>query len=504
MEVTTEKEAYKALQDPFVFIEKIWGLIPQKVKKEYENLLYKCRKTGDYKEMRLDMFEICIKWKHITWQQAEIVRAINYARLWVKIPKISIASGHWIWKSTIIAMIILWYLFVHPMSKIWCTAPTKYQMYDVLWSEIQTWINKMPEFVKNKYEYTNDYIRIVESPNNWFARARTARKENPEALAGLHSDYMLILADEASGVDDAIFKSAKSALTNENTLFLMISNPTRLEWYFYDSHHKLKHIFQTMKFSSKESPVVSDNFVNEILSESSEDSDEYRYRVLWEFPMAENIDDKGFLPLYNFEVVEAKNNEFVWDIIMGIDPAGKWSDKTSIVIRDNFKAWVVAEENISTTESIAELVATILTNYDCKYIYYDNFGEWANLGGVLATMWIRAIWVNVWDPSDDEKYLNKRAMIYWRTREWLKKWWEVSRWILNELNVIKYKNNIRNKIQIMSKDDMRKRWIKSPNNADAFALTMMVDVKNDWLINKINKNNPLGMVVMREKRRKVY
>lgn len=102
-------------------------------------------------------------------------------------------------------------------------------MYDVLWAEIYGWIDKMPEFIKNYYEYTADYVRIKESSENWFARARTARKETPEALAGLHADDMLIMADEASGVPDEIFESAKSALTNENTLFMMISNPTRLE-----------------------------------------------------------------------------------------------------------------------------------------------------------------------------------------------------------------------------------------------------------------------------------
>ena len=270
-------------------------------------------------------------------------------------------------------MIILWFLFVFPFSKIGATAPTQNQMYDVLWAEIKAWIDRMPEFFKNKYEHTTDYVRIVESPENWFARARTARKESPEALAGLHADHMLILADEASGVPKEIFDSAKSALTNENTLFLMISNPTRLEGYFYDSHHRLKETFQIMKFSSRESPVVSEKFVQEIIAENGEESDEYRYRVLGEFPEAENVDDKGFLPLYNFELVETKNNSFVGDMIMGIDPAGDGKDKTSIVIRDKFKAWVMSEEKKSTPESVAELVATILISYPCKYIVYDNF-----------------------------------------------------------------------------------------------------------------------------------
>lgn len=54
----------------------------------------------------------------------------------------------------------------------------------------------MPDAVKVKYEITADYVAIVESPATWFARARTARKEQPEALAGIHAEHVLAISDE--------------------------------------------------------------------------------------------------------------------------------------------------------------------------------------------------------------------------------------------------------------------------------------------------------------------
>ena len=110
-----------------------------------------------------------------------------------------------------------------------CTAPTSSQMNDVLRKELSLWINRLPDGVKKLYERTNEYIRISGFAETWFARARTGKKENPEALAGLHADDLMILADEASGVAEEVFTTSESALTNENTLFLMISNPTRTE-----------------------------------------------------------------------------------------------------------------------------------------------------------------------------------------------------------------------------------------------------------------------------------
>ena len=149
----------------------------------------------------------------ITWQQAEVVYAVQQAVNGQGLRKISIASGHGIGKSTILAMLILWFLFCYMESKVPCTAPTQSQMYDVLWAEIQKWILRMPEGIKELYEFSTDYVRIKQRPETWFARARTGRKENPEALAGLHAPFMLLIVDEASGVPDPIFHSAKSALT---------------------------------------------------------------------------------------------------------------------------------------------------------------------------------------------------------------------------------------------------------------------------------------------------
>ena len=91
---TNEKEAYIALQDPFLFIKKVWKLEPQKILPEHEKQFYACRRSGNYSKMKLSMFEPYIRGKHITWQQSEIIRAVNYARLGVKPAKISIASGH--------------------------------------------------------------------------------------------------------------------------------------------------------------------------------------------------------------------------------------------------------------------------------------------------------------------------------------------------------------------------------------------------------------------------
>ncbi|MCK4500638.1 hypothetical protein KAU11_09070, partial [Candidatus Babeliales bacterium] len=95
-------------------------------------------------------------------------------------------------KSTTLSWLIIWYLFTFFDSQIACTAPTSSQLKDVLWKEISIWINKLPEGIKECYDHTSSHVRMKVKPDSWFARARTASKESPEALAGVHGEFVMM------------------------------------------------------------------------------------------------------------------------------------------------------------------------------------------------------------------------------------------------------------------------------------------------------------------------
>ena len=130
-------------------------------------------------------------------------------------------------------------------------------MYGALWAEISVWLGKMPEPIRVMYEWSNNHVKMKESPENWFARARTSTKENPEALSGIHADYMMQIIDEASAVPDEIMDNAEATLTNADYVTLKISNPTRIVGRFFDSHHKYRKFHQCFHFSAESSPVVN-------------------------------------------------------------------------------------------------------------------------------------------------------------------------------------------------------------------------------------------------------
>lgn len=453
-------EIFKQMQkSPRFFIKVMWGLVPQPSK------------------------DVFVKGHHITWQQNEILQAAEDAIAGIKPARISVASAHGIGKSATIAWLLLWYLFCFKECQIACTAPTSDQMHDVLWKEVAKWIQKMPEDIQKKYEWSNGYVRITENPTTWFARAKTARKENPEALAGIHADNVMILVDEASGVFDEIYNVGEGALTSGNTLVILISNPTRLIGYFYETHHKYKDKWQTLQFSSLDSPIVDSEYNTNILEKHGEESDEYRIRVLGQFPRADSVDDKGFVPL--FEDSEIKISELGYlmgdDKRMGVDPSGEGQDITAYVGRDQFKAMVFGKEAKSNAKSTAQTILSFMAKYNItdRDVMVDSFGVGADVGKEVAlSTRDRVGTINVGEKATDDIFLNVRAEAFWRMKEWFSRGGSIyndpkglGKKLKEELLKIRFRRNENGKIQIMSKLEMKKQGIESPNLADALMLT---------------------------------
>jgi phage terminase large subunit len=457
----TDIEIFREMQlSPLLFIQLIRWLVPER---------------DNTKRM---------KWKNISRQQHDILLWVEKAMRWEDKRRLSIASWHWIWKSTTLAWLVLRYLFCYKDSQIPVTAPTADQMYDVLRKEISKRLRKMPVEIQEKFERTTSYIRVTESPETRFARAKTARKENPEALAWIHAEHVLMLVDEASWVDDVIYNVWEWALTDSNTLVILISNPTRLIWYFYDTHHKDSKNRQTFQFSWLDSPLVDYEYVERIRDRSWwEDTDEYRIRVLWQFPKEDLVDEKWYVPLLLHSDMHTTFESDITPFVLWIDPAWEWKDETIRVARDEFRAKVVLREKTSTDKTIAMKTLQLLQYYKIKgeNVFVDSFWVWSNIYWELMKAWISIQPLNVWmKAQDEERFLNLRAELHRRMRERLKRWWELvnDRW-RQDLMMLRYRQEINWKLKIMSKQDMRKMYGKSPDTSDALMLTFLIESRGN-------------------------
>lgn len=479
------------------FVKQTWGLVPQPLKPEYEarfklGLLMKGKAWDSFvKTVRPLWFAEYREGLHLTWQQSLALYGVDKAIRKECSARISIVSGHGIGKSMILSVLILWFLFIHPDCQIGCTSPGKEQMYDVLWKEIKKWIDKMPQQMAEMYQWETTHVRIKESPETWFARAKTASKENTEALAGLHADWVLIAVDEASGVDEPIFETMEGALTSGNIIVFIISNGTRSIGYFYDTHHKDKERWQNYAFSSLDSPRVDKKYVEAISAKYGTDSVQYAIRVKGEFPDEGVMDDKGYVQLFNERDIHIVRYDHEWKpvgrTIGALDASGEGQDESEWAVRDRMRAALVAEEKISTPASMAMKSLTVCTKFgvDPYDFVIDSFGKGSDVSMeiALATSRYPRPWrvtpVNIGepclDPEDRLLYVNIRAMIFYKMMLWARAGGEFmdSQGLKEELLSVRFKRTINGRIQIMGKVEMKKLGFKSPNKADACSMLFL-------------------------------
>ena len=77
--------------------------------------------------------------------------------------------------------------------------------------------------------------------NYWHYQA-----EQPEALQGVHSENVMLIGDEASGIPEQVFEAAAGSMSGHNAVTLLLGNPVRSSGFFYDTHNRLSGDWITM------------------------------------------------------------------------------------------------------------------------------------------------------------------------------------------------------------------------------------------------------------------
>lgn len=516
---------------PLYFIQKVWGLRPQPIKRKY---LDRFQLGLKLQGKDWDKFAASVRpewWAHyddglhLTWQQSLVLYGIEKAIRGEVPMRISIVSGHGIGKSALLAMLMLWFLWVHPMCQIASTSPSKEQMYDVLWKELKKWIDKMPAGMADFFQWETSHVRMKEAPATWFARAKTSSKENTEALAGVHADWVMIPVDEASGVEEPIFETMEGALTSGNILVFLISNGTRNIGYFYDTHHRDAHRWQCYSFDATDSPRVSPQSVLDWKEKYGEDSVQYAVRVKGLFPDEGQFDDKGYVQLFNEKDLRFVPQDASWRPvgrpIGALDPSGEGQDLAAAAVRDRLVATI--QLTIKTTNP-KQLAAASVTLCDRLWIdpidfVIDAFGVGHPIAQEIALItsqekrpW-RVTPLNVGEPCDDdydkELYINKRAEAFYKMMMWTRAGGsfmelptpEETQRLKREILSIRFKRTLSGRIQIMDKIQMKKLGINSPNMADAISMTFLRPdgakrsiwgETNSPLVTPFNPHSPLG------------
>ena len=188
-------------------------------------------------------------------------------------------------------------------------------------------------------------------------------------------------------------------------------------------------------------------------------------------------------------VMAAVNSEYrdlSAPLIIGCDPAGdgaEGADRTAIVFRQGRVCRRIEYHSALTTMQIAGKLAEYHAQHKPAAIFVDKGGLGAGVYDRLRELGIPVIGVNsATRANDHERYENKRAEMWWLMREWLE---DQPCRLPNNMALVaditspqpKVSSNGRRLLE--KKEDMQKRGLRSPDGADALALTFAEPVATE-------------------------
>ncbi len=421
-------------------------------------------------------------------------------------PRTAVKSGQGVGKTAIEAGIIFWFLVCHPFSRVVATAPTRTQLHDVLWAELDKWMNNsilLPQLLK----WTKTHVCMRGYENRWFAVARTSNK--PENMQGFHEENMLIVVDEASGVADSILDAIQGTLTGKNNKLLYMGNPTKITGGFHDAFTINRTLFHCHTVNSEDSPRTNKENIEALKRKYGADSNVVRVRVQGEFPLA---DDDVFLSSQIVEqatMTEPPKDEKINRITLGVDVARYGKDETVIAQNINncitLPVVVNGQNLMQTVGNIVKLYRQLICDYSkYKGMIYVNIDDTGLGGGVtdrltevkseehLSRLVITPVNAASRVPDtviDDEQGKVKACEKYDNLTTYM--WGTIRDLLLDnqlslpndndliaQLSCRKYRLTSRGKLQLETKEEMSQRGIHSPDRGDAVALALFRSDKN--------------------------
>jgi hypothetical protein len=415
--------------------------------------------------------------------------------------QVCVVTGNGLGKDFVTARLSLWWMFARG-GLVVLTGPTERQVKEILFREIRKALAAAGSdaglggelLTLSLRSDTGDDCGVVGMTSNAADR-----------LQGFHHPNLLIAVTEGQGVNDDHIIACQGCAVDANNRLFMYGNPTAPSGPLFraaQSEH-----WHTLTVSALEHPnvterktiipgAVSYEWCQGMLAEHGESSPIYRSRVLAQFP-----DDSSHFVFAREWIRKANQNyrdgvfdaqcELVKHATIGIDvAASQTGDETvaAIVTGPRFERFVTwREQDVTrTADRIAQLSRDWTRGYPPKIplcepsLICDKAGPGTGLPddlrnrhklyceGYLGGSKPRA-------RQDGKEFLNLRAQSYWLLRELMEKGlvaFPPDRLLEEEMQACEWQFNSQqsDKIQILSKDQIRRELGRSPDRLDALVM----------------------------------
>ena len=418
----------------------------------------------------------------------------------------AVSSGRGIGKSALVSWLTIWMLTTRIGSTTIISANSEAQLRAVTWAEITKWLamginSHWFEVSATKVAPANWLSDLVEKDlrkgtRYWAVEGRLWSAENPDSYAGVHNhDGVMVIFDEASGIDDAIWAVTAGFFT-ENTpsrLWLAFSNPRRNTGYFYEAFHSKRDFWTSKIVDARTVEGTDKQGYQGIIEEYGPDSSQAHVEVYGMFP---SEGDDQFIPtnLVDEAMARAKYKDQTAPIIVGVDPARFGADATVIAIRQGRDIVRIDRHRGDDTMTVVGHIIEAIEEFKPALVVIDEGGLGAGIVDRLKEQRYKVKGVNFGNKSSNAiMYGNKRAEMWGKMKDWLRTASvPKDRFLKSDLVSPMMKPDSRGTIFLESKKEMKARGLASPDAADAICVTFAFPVAHREYNSTANVRKSVG------------
>jgi len=435
--------------------------------------------------------------------------------------KTAVASCHSIGKTFIASRAVLWFMHLFAPAIVATTAPTAHQVRNLLWKEIRTAHATLPVELRGESRCLTTELQFLTADKQvrpeHIAWGRSTN--DPAQFQGVHGEYLLAVVDEAAGVDDAIYEALDTWGAGGMYRELLIGNPTHSEGKFHRAFHNPELGYQCIRVPVTDTPnwtgeavparvrrlLVQPERVEAWKADWGEGSAAFRARVFAEFPAAgehEVIVPLGWVYGAQVRGAEWQAGEDE-DLQVGVDVARFGEDRTSVASRVGMALTALTSAPGDTTApQVAAMAAEAAIALRDRYgrevlVVIDETGVGGGALDICRTRDDRDITYVGFNfggvARDSERRSNAGAEAYWNLRDYMQtgndcadlviaaEGREVERFAA-QVSARRYDYDAKGRIRLERKEDMKKRGLPSPDEADAVAMAFapMVAPSEPW------------------------
>lgn len=402
--------------------------------------------------------------------------------------RIAVPAAKGAGKTALEAWLIWLFLATRVNAQVACCSISGDQLQDGLWKELALWQQRSP-FLLAAFEWQKSRIVCREAPATWWASARSWAKSadaqsQSNTLAGLHAENMMFVLDESGSIPMPIVVTAEAALASGTDVKLIqMGNTTSRTGPLYAAVVTQRHLYYVVRVSGdpddpKRARRISKAWAKQQIEMFGRENPWVKVNVFGEFPEA---DINALLSEEEVRMAMRRQltpDQWTWaQKRLGIDVARFGDDRTVIFQRQGLNAGTspLVLRHARTTD-IAARVLMVKREWGSELELVDDTGHWGH--GVidnLITSGSNPIGVQFHAPALDARYNNRRTEGWLAMAEWVKRGGVLPpdlHELIGELCIPTY-TYVNGKFALEAKEQIKERLGRSPDLADALALTFM-------------------------------